>query len=147
MMASTPGSSFSDRSGALHTDTNDRKTTRAILPPSPSTVRFTDNSDIDGATEAYNIIWDSFCGLPTRDAYPSFSLPDQQAYDRLCEKVSEHDGLLSYFNESLRKDWNAETGILTLRLMPSPMHEHFQDCLIDAIKKELNRIATEYLSL
>ncbi|KAI1358434.1 hypothetical protein F5Y08DRAFT_321863 [Xylaria arbuscula] len=153
-MASTPGSRSS--SGACD---RDKQTIHSILPPSPSTGRFTDrsgsdpdrdsdsdNNDRDEVTLAYQTIWDSFCGLPTRDAYPAFSLPDS-AYDRLCRRISTHAGLRSYFEQSLRKDWNAETGVLILRLMPTPMHEYFQDFLIDTIKKELDRAVAEYPSL
>ncbi|KAI0398696.1 hypothetical protein F4802DRAFT_592418 [Xylaria palmicola] len=156
-MASPPGSSSS--SGACQ---EEKKAARAVLPPSPSTERFTDRStsDLDPdsdsdrdsdsdngeANQAYRVIWDSFCGLPTQDAYPTFSLSDD-AYARLSHKISRHNGLRSYFDESLRKDWNAETGVLILRLMPTPIHEYFQEFLIDGIKKELDRVVCEYPAL
>ncbi|KAJ3579597.1 hypothetical protein NPX13_g960 [Xylaria arbuscula] len=95
-MASTPGSRSS--SGACD---RDKQTIHSILPPSPSTGRFTDrsgsdpdrdsdsdNNDRDEVTLAYQTIWDSFCGLPTRDAYPAFSLPD-----KLDRAVAEYPSL------------------------------------------------------
>lgn len=102
------------------------------------------SDDSDDLTQAYQLVWNRFRGLPVREAYPTLFLRDQQGYTNLCKQFSKHDGLLLYFNESVRKDWNAKTGILTLRLIPTPLHEYFQDSLIDAIKKELDRIVGEH---
>ncbi|KAI3338611.1 hypothetical protein F4824DRAFT_498970 [Ustulina deusta] len=53
-----------------------------------------DSDPDDGTTQAYQLIWNSFCGLPAREAYPTRFLQDQQAYERPYKKISKHDGLL-----------------------------------------------------
>ncbi|KAI0878771.1 hypothetical protein GGS24DRAFT_441915 [Hypoxylon argillaceum] len=140
-MASKLSTSFGSGSCA------DDQTNRMILPSENAYDYDACDRDLEDSgdlNQAYQLIWDRFRGLPAREAYPTLFLRDQQGYTNLCEKFSKHNGLLLYFNEPVRKDWNAKTGILTLRLIPTPLHEYFQESLIDAIKKELDRIVGEH---
>lgn len=90
----------------------------------------------------YRAIWKSFCGLPAQ-ANLTFSL-DQSTYDELHKRLAAQDGLLAHFQNSIRKDWNASTGRLTLRLMaPSCVHEVFQEHVKSALRDELDRVAHE----
>ncbi|KAI1753485.1 hypothetical protein F4782DRAFT_529362 [Xylaria castorea] len=80
--------------------------------------------------------------------YPTFCFQGKRSYEKLRRKLQDGDGcLLRYFDESLRKDWNAETGELALRLMPSSLYELVEELLVDAIKGELDRVAKANHSL
>jgi len=103
-----------------------------------------DNTAFD---HAYQTIWRSFCGLPAEQACPTFRLHYQNTYERLYQRLAETCGLLEYYEQEIRKDWNPKTGNLTLRLMPSTLHEIFKENLGRALFQELDRIAEGYPSL
>ncbi|POS73848.1 hypothetical protein DHEL01_v207753 [Diaporthe helianthi] len=93
----------------------------------------------------YRAIWNLFCGLPVDAGSPSPTNPtfllDQKLYELLFHKLSEHGGLLTFFEDEIRKDWDASTGRLTLRLMaPTHLHGLSQQSLEHAITKELDRV-------
>lgn len=96
----------------------------------------------DAVDEAYRTIWNSFCGLPAQLPYPTFHIHSQDAYEYLHIRLAEHPGLLEHFEGAIRKDWDATTGDLTLRLMASPLHDVFKRCVESAIEIELARIIT-----
>ncbi|KAI1122638.1 hypothetical protein F5Y10DRAFT_253683 [Nemania abortiva] len=106
----------------------------------------TDVSDEDGIERAQQAIQDSYQSRPVPH-YPTFVFQDERSYEKLRQKLRDEgnsDGLLRYFDESLRTDWNARTGELTLRIMNSSMHEVVQGRLVDAITKELDRVAANH---
>ncbi|KAI0443367.1 hypothetical protein F4803DRAFT_561614 [Xylaria telfairii] len=78
---------------------------------------------------------------------PTFHLRNQQTYQKLHAILSKTSGLLAHFQEKIRKDWNALTGVLTLRLMITAVHELCQEGIVAALKEELDRLATLYPSL
>lgn len=120
-------------------DTSDRSS----LEPDSDADSLADELALD---EACATIWQSFCGLETKH-YPTFHFTcGQRTYERLHEKLARKPGLLEHF-EDTRKDWNAATGNLTLRLMPTRIHEIFQDKFGWSVKQELDRIARDYPSL
>lgn len=157
MAPSTPATSFSSDDSNHRGRSTKRKAKTARTPYTLLSPRRSDaGSDVDrdahdtcentNATvieQAYQAIWDSFCGRLV-DSNLTFPLQDQQSYDELYQKLEEHPvpGLLTYFEEAVRRDWIA--GVLTLRLMvPSPLHDQFQEEVKLAIWKELDRIASE----
>lgn len=152
-MASTPNTSFSSE------DLNQRgrqvKSRAPISTPSklPSPSETEEGSDrasedtCEAIEHAYQVIWDSFCGQPAAKDL-SFDLRSQRNYERLYQQLSEHPGLEGHFDDEIRKDWNATSGRLTLRLMPpSPVHDIFGDLVKDAINKELDRISEKFSAL
>lgn len=154
IMASTPDTSFSSEHGTCWRVSKRRHDAPARPTELPSPQRSDTDLESERAQEthhnalddAYRAIWKSFCGLPAQED-PTFSL-DQQAYDELHEKLAAHDGLLAHFEKGIRKDWNARTRRLTLRLMaPSCVHEVFQEHVKSALRDELDRIAHENAAL
>jgi hypothetical protein len=153
-MASTPASSFSSEEGHI----KGRVQAVPFKLPSPAHSRSDsethpdcpdthDGGDCDDcAQKAYDTIWNKFCGPPTL-ACPTFHLYDQSSYERLHQKLEQHPGLLEFFKNEVRKDWNAATGKLTLRLMASYLHDVFKESFGIAIQKELDRVARAYPAL
>lgn len=149
-MASTPDTSFSSTDGCYRTSRSKaRSGSRLSKLPSPqrSDSSTGTHEDEERATDGvlddfqpvYQAIWDSFCGL-TVPENPTFHL-DQTLYELLYRKLAEHDGLLQYFENDIRKSWNAATGKLTLQFMATRVHELFKEKLGLAIHQELDRIA------
>ncbi|KAI0455167.1 hypothetical protein F5B21DRAFT_216156 [Xylaria acuta] len=102
-----------------------------------------DSSDEDAVEEAQKVIEDSYRGHLVPH-YPTFSFRDERSYGRLRRKLQDGDsgsGLLEYFEGSLRTDWDAVTGELTLRVMPTALHETVQTELVRAIERQLDRVA------
>lgn len=144
-MASTPDASFSDEHthGSCWRVGKGKEDALLAIPtvlPSPQ------RSDTDHETtqQAYQAIWNSFCGLPAPAQDPTFLLGGQRAYDDLYATLATHEGLLEYFERNIRRDWNANTGELTLRLMaPTCLHEIVQERVKLALWHELDRVASE----
>ncbi|POS76478.1 hypothetical protein DHEL01_v205137 [Diaporthe helianthi] len=157
MASSTPATSFSSDDSDNRGRPSKRKANKAytrytLLSPRQSDAGSdvdrdahdtSENTDATVVERAFQAIWDSFCGCPANSNL-TFPLRDQQSYDELYQKLEEHPvpGLLAHFQEAVRRDWVA--GVLTLRLMvPSPLHDQFQEEVKLAIWKELDRIASE----
>lgn len=159
-MTSKPATSFSSEDG------NERAIKGRRRKPSPSKLPSSERSDTDThsnrsethhhdddddtedtVSQAYQTILRSFCGLPAEQARPTFHLKDQHTYERLYQRLAETVGLLEYYEQDIRKDWNSETGHLTLQLVPCTLHEIFQKSLGRALSQELDRIAETYPSL
>lgn len=157
MASSTPATSFSSDDCNHRGRPTKRKARTAYSPYTLLSPRRSDagsdvdrdahdiceNTDAAVVEQAYQAIWDSFCGRPANSNL-TFPLQDQQSYDDLYQKLEEHPvpGLLAHFQEAVRRDWVA--GVLTLRLMvPTPLHDQFQEEVKLAIWKELDRIASE----
>ncbi|KAI1177343.1 hypothetical protein F4777DRAFT_213272 [Nemania sp. FL0916] len=105
-----------------------------------------ESGDDDTIEQAFRVIRDTFHGLPCSND-PTFSFSyGQQSYEKLYSRLAQAD-LLDFFEDSVRADWNSETGELTLRLMETYLHDIFQDFVIEAIKEEMARIAKKYPSL
>lgn len=154
IMASTPDTSFSSNHGTCwHVSKGGHDASAQLTElPSPQQSDTSHKSERahctlhDTVDDVYRAIWKSFCGLPAHKN-PIFSL-DQSAYEKLHKKLAAQDGLLTHFQNSIRKDWNASTGRLTLRLMaPSCVHEVFQEHVKSALRDELDRVARDNESL
>ncbi|KAI1149896.1 hypothetical protein F4825DRAFT_428700 [Nemania diffusa] len=164
-MAWSPKISFSTKGGRKKRSIDalpDNKGTTSALP-SPPEHSYTDGSDENGdedvaekdkraddaektIEQVYQTVWDAFCGLST-ESFPTFQLRGQRSYEELCHRFQKHRGLLEYFEDQIRVDWDASTGLLTLRLISSVVHEIVQDHLVIAIHDELDRIAKEIPTL
>ncbi|KAI3316925.1 hypothetical protein HD806DRAFT_516367 [Xylariaceae sp. AK1471] len=117
----------------------------------------TDSSDTDTSEDvaaqdeairlAYLTILDHFCGITPEEDYPTFNLRNQRTYRRLYSKLAKQSGLLEHFESEIRKDWNATTGILTLRFMAKEVHEVCQFELLVALKGKVSCLVDEYPSL
>ncbi|KAI3390476.1 hypothetical protein diail_9553 [Diaporthe ilicicola] len=145
-MASTPASSFRSDDFPIRGRATRRKEVSPSTLPSPES----ETDCLDAAIEqAYKTIWALFCGTwPQAPASnPTFQLQNQQSYDRLYEKLAEHKGLLGYYEDEIRRDWDSDTCTLTLQLMACPVHEFFKESIARAIDKELDRIAELHPSL
>lgn len=96
----------------------------------------------EGVEEAYKTIYQSFCGIPLGEEqeWLTFYLEGQQSYETLLQKLDNHPGLLSYFTNKLRKDWNASTGELVI-LMLTATHEIFLGDFAAAITPRLDELA------
>lgn len=155
-MALTPNTSFSS-DDLYHRGRSIKYRPRALsnLPsPQASDSNGSDTGDAleastdDGEIEqAYQAIWEIFCGRPGSEPIPA-SNPEfrfqqgQRSYERLYQRLDEHKGLLAYFEDQVRKDWDARTGVLRLRIMPArPLHDIFQNTLLLAIERELDLVA------
>ncbi|POS71639.1 hypothetical protein DHEL01_v209964 [Diaporthe helianthi] len=99
--------------------------------------------------QAYEAIWRSFCDLPVHEnPRPTFYLKSQHSYERLYERLDEQEGLLQYFENSIRKSWDSNTGRLILDFMaPSPLHGILVGLIDDAIRVELDRISDTFPTL
>lgn len=170
-MVSTPDTSFSGseecypnseepKPGGPKSEAKAKGKERRSLPSPQSTTDTTDAATDDDASDdelshahtlatdtaiaveqAYQAIWDSFCGLPAT-TNPTFHLRNQKSYESLHQKLATHARdrqLLQHF-EDTRKDWDAATGDLTLRLMATPLHDVFKRCIESAIESQLSRI-------
>lgn len=148
-MASTLSTSFSSQDGYVR-GKKARLIRFKLLSSAFSDIEaVVESSDTDINTDVYRVyetVWDTFCGLPTPER-PVFSLGSQAAYEGLHEKLGEHPGLLEYFENEIRKDWNSETGELRLRLMANYLHDVFQKILGLTLHEELNRIAAAHPTL
>lgn len=148
-MVSTPDTSFSSRAGCPRG--RSKKTIRDAppLPLLPSPQQSDCDSAHDLTDEPYQIIWDHFCGLPPSASSITFDLGGQATFEHLYERLDRRPGLLSYFEEQLWKEWDADTGVLLLRLVPmaEPMHEVLKMKLDRAIDAELDRIARDMPAL
>lgn len=150
-MASTPDTSFSSSAGSPRG--RSRKTTRdAAALPTPSSPQPSD-IDTDGARDLtdgpYQTIWDHFCGLPPPASSVVFDLRDQATFESLYERLDRQPGLLSFFEANIWKEWDADTGVLLLRLIPMAelIHEVTKMKLDYSIRTELNRIARDIPAL
>ncbi|KAI1158794.1 hypothetical protein F5B18DRAFT_656318 [Nemania serpens] len=103
------------------------------------TVEATDNETIE---RAFQTIWDRFCALPT-EKYPTFHFREPTSFDILQRQLHEHVGLSGFVEDQVRQDWNADTCDLTLRLMPTFIHDYFQESVTLILAAELDRIARE----
>lgn len=148
-MASTPDTSFESDDFKPRGRATQRKGSPTLELPSPRSSEARDDDLHELAVEAarctnaieaaYQTLWASFCGLPwSGQSNPTFRL-DQEAYERLYDRLAQHPGLLEYFEEDIRKDWSA--GTLTLLFMSSPLHDFFKELVAEAINKELDRVA------
>ncbi|KAI0417656.1 hypothetical protein F5X98DRAFT_374541 [Xylaria grammica] len=97
--------------------------------------------------QAYEAIWNDFCGLPPSDNVLVFHLGCQRAYEKLHHKLAEKEELLNHYEESLRWDWDEDTGDLILRMGPTTIHETVAGGVVEAIGQELDRITQENPSL
>ncbi|KAI0407484.1 hypothetical protein F4802DRAFT_595298 [Xylaria palmicola] len=93
------------------------------LPPSRDPSELADTGAIE---QVYQIVRDQSHGrrLSCRP-YPTFHFTDRRAYALLLRRF-EQEQLLKHFEE-LRADWDLEEATLTLRLMPTHIHEIVQD--------------------
>ncbi|KAI0469414.1 hypothetical protein F4859DRAFT_523215 [Xylaria cf. heliscus] len=106
-----------------------------------------ESGDEDAIEQAYETIRNrSQGGLLSPDNRTFYFSHGQQSYERLYSRLDKA-GLLRFFEDCVRTDWNADTGELTLRLMQLYLHELFQDFFGSAIQKEMDRIAEEHPSL
>ncbi|KAI1123513.1 hypothetical protein F5Y10DRAFT_270006 [Nemania abortiva] len=96
---------------------------------------------------AYQVIWNHFCGFFPEEDHPTFNLGSQRAYRKLYSMLAKHKGLFAHFKDEIRKDWDAGTGILTLRLMDTMLHDQCQERFLETLKKEMNHLLTTYPSL
>lgn len=157
-MTSKPATSFSSEDGNERAiKGRRRKSSPSKLPSSersdsdthsdPSETHHHDEDDDadddadDAGSQAYQTVLRSLCGLPAEEARPTFHLKDQHTYECLYQRLAETVGLLGYYEEEIRKDWNSETGHLTLRLTQSTLHEIFKEDLGRALSQELDRVA------
>lgn len=145
-MASTPNTSFSSSEESPRGRATKQNDTYFRLPsPQQSDCS---NTAHEITEPVYQAVWDHFRGLPTPDC-PTFLLPDQGSFEYLYERLEKHPGLVAYFEDEIRKDWDAETGRLILRFKPMalPIHDCFKENILSAIDTELDRIAREYPAL
>ncbi|KAI1746446.1 hypothetical protein F4782DRAFT_524458 [Xylaria castorea] len=158
-MPSTPATSF-----VSHHNCSSRQkqkqptetTTTTTLPPSPEQTdcdsinnsASTDDEDEDEVIieRAFDVIWANFCALPTPN-YPTFHFKNPSAFEILQTRFDEHVGLSQFVHDKVRLDWNADTCDLILRLMPTFVHDTFQDLVKFALEAELNRVARDYPEL
>lgn len=147
-MDSTPASSFSSddihqrrgRPTKRRGETPPKKL-QLPLPDSPKT-DIADDGEPKVVEQAYQTIWDDFCGLPRHEDPEFYFAGGQEEYELLYERLDKHEGLLDHF-ELTRKTWDSDTGRLTLHYMlPSPLHDLFAEFVSAAIRKELERIET-----
>lgn len=65
-------------------------------------------------------------------------------YVELCTRLDESGpGLLAYFENTLRSDYDPGRGRLVLRLMESVLHEWFSNSIFGAIRDRVHALATE----
>ncbi|KAI0469680.1 hypothetical protein GGR56DRAFT_662171 [Xylariaceae sp. FL0804] len=161
-MASTPATSFSSDHSHDHSCERRKKQPTedsALLSPNPTeysdcydvkseAAESAGDESIDGQViqRAYKVIWNSFCGLPTAH-YPTFHFENPASFDILRARLDGQVGLSHFVDNKIRLDWNADTGDLVLRLMPTFVHDNFQDVVKSAIDAELNRVAREHPEL
>ncbi|CAJ2510959.1 Uu.00g065840.m01.CDS01 [Anthostomella pinea] len=114
--------------------------------PNPSGDEVQDIYELPSIQEAFETIRDHARQLPPESESATFDLGGQEAYIELHRRLEESK-LLEVFRE-LRKEWDACTGILIIRLMPaSPLHEALQNHVTCTIHSELNRVAREFPAL
>ncbi|KAK5636038.1 hypothetical protein RRF57_011750 [Xylaria bambusicola] len=153
-MAPTPSTSFgSDRGCDQKRSLHD---TPALLSPEQTDCSDTDNNkspkstadrvDNDTTERAFEVVWSSFCALPT-DSYPTFHFRNSCSFDLLRDRFEDREGLSQYVDDKVRFDWNADTGDLVLRLMPTFVHDNFQDSVKSVLEAELHRVAEQYPEL
>lgn len=147
-MASTPETSFSSDDLCRASRETKHPTPPGLPSPQQSDKSIPDDTHeaIEAIEQAYQTIWDSFCGLPLPDHNPTFYLRDQESYEELYHRLGKHQGLLRHFEEIIRKDWD-DTGVLTLLLMSTPIHEVVTSCLESVIDQELKRVADQHPAL
>lgn len=148
-MASTPDTSFSSSAGSPRG--RSRKTTRdaAALPSLPSPQQSDPDNTHDLLDEPYQTIWDHFCGIPPQVSSIAFNLRDQTTFEFLYKRLEKQPGLLPYFEEKIWKEWDVDTGVLLLRLIPmaEPVHEITKMKVDRAIDTELDRIVHDIPTL
>ena len=152
-MAPTPSTSF----GSDHSCDQKRllRDTSALLSPEQTDCSDTDDKspksaanrvDDDTIGRAFEVVWSSFCALPT-ESYPTFHFNNSDSFGLLRERFEGHEGLSQYVDDKVRLDWNADTGDLVLRLMPTFVHDSFQDSVKSVLEAELKRVAKQYPEL
>ncbi|KAJ8112742.1 hypothetical protein ONZ43_g5325 [Nemania bipapillata] len=96
-----------------------------------------------GVEESYRAIYQSFCGIPLDgEERLTFYLEGQRSYKALLQKLDNHAGLLSYFTNEIRKDWNASTGELVI-LRLTATHQIFLGDFAAAITPRLDKLAQD----
>ncbi|KAI1129451.1 hypothetical protein F5Y10DRAFT_238274 [Nemania abortiva] len=136
-MVSTPPRTACDRSrdGTSRHDINESFTSTNTDESSD------DDSEVQRAQETIEA---SYRCHPLLDD-STFRL-NERSYEKLRQGL-QVSGLLRYFDEEVRSDWNPETGKLTLRAATSCVHNVTNALLVDAIKKELDRVAEKHHDL
>ncbi|GAP85102.1 hypothetical protein SAMD00023353_2200310 [Rosellinia necatrix] len=128
---------------AKSTDSDDERTGDERTDDERTDDEHTDDEIIERAFQA---IWSSFCALHT-ESYPAFHFSRPSAFDRLQERLNEHAGLSHFVADKVRLDWNADTCDLIIRLMPTFVHDNFQDSVKFILENGLDRVAQEYPEL
>ncbi|KAI0198235.1 hypothetical protein F4808DRAFT_266972 [Astrocystis sublimbata] len=163
-MASTPETSFSsDHSGGgqqKHRQRSDPaplkqpQRSESVLPSpeqtesSESPASIPSDVDEDIIQHAFDVVWAFYCSLPLPTGpYPTFHFTSPPSFDALYRRFDEHKGLSQFVLDNFRVDWNADTCELLLRLMPTFVHDIFQNLVQSAIKAELKRVSEEYPEL
>lgn len=107
-----------------------------------------DAQDEKTLDDACRVVWEHFCRLPT-PSYPSFHfVGGQRAYEGFWRRLTDkHDQLLEHFKNNIRRDWNADTGDLLLRLKPTFTHDYVEFEIKLEVIEEFKRMAQEYPAL
>ncbi|KAI1748320.1 hypothetical protein F4782DRAFT_534541 [Xylaria castorea] len=138
---SPPSQTSVDRPTSPYGDALSQVSTQAASETSESDISFDGEPSAlhpdDAVERVLTVVRDRSQGLGVPDC-PTFHIQGQRTYERLHHKLQE-DGLKDYFDR-LRKHWNAATGILTLRLMSTPLHDTLEILLSDMIKEELKNV-------
>ncbi|KAI1271413.1 hypothetical protein F5Y07DRAFT_404389 [Xylaria sp. FL0933] len=142
--SSGPSSQPSSQGNPLvHTDI-DSKDDDASLDEE-SSIGKEDCLDEEAIDAAYNAVWDDFHGLPPPDDILIFHLGCQSAYKKLHDKLAQTPGLQEHYEQSVRRDWDADTGDLVLRTnMTTDIHAVFVGQLTQAITKKLDYIKNKH---
>ncbi|KAI0106244.1 hypothetical protein GGR51DRAFT_571545 [Nemania sp. FL0031] len=77
------------------------------------------------------------------EEYPTFDLRNQETLEELYSKLFKHN-LAGYFKNDICKEWNAGTGILTLRPIESKIREYTASFVLDALIEEIDRVANKH---
>lgn len=91
-------------------------------------------------------MWQHFQGLPLScGPYPTFHFSTDCAYASLLHRFEVGGNqLLAHFKNEVRADWDPAGCTLTLRLMPTHVHEGIKNKFQRALCEEIKRIAHEY---
>ncbi|KAI0197076.1 hypothetical protein EV127DRAFT_488495 [Xylaria flabelliformis] len=146
-MPLTHTSSFSSTEGSksLHTPKAHPKAS-LDTPISPCSSKDSDKKlspAFDKFDEILSAVLSFQCGIiPSKN--PTFLLRGQPSYNKLLSILKERD-LQEYFDTCLRYQWSADSGELTLLLMPpGPLHETFRSKLDFGLQYRLQGLAEQY---
>lgn len=100
------------------------------------------HSDLDTVVALVKASWQGRLPYDTPE-WKVFHISKPQ-YEDLCTLLEEQGpGLLDYFTENLRHDYNPERAILVLRLMATAFHECLQEEILFHIRQWLQTLGTE----